>query len=57
MLDDGRLDPLAILTLCDTMPGAVGERMGRRDQLLRSRRAATSPCTCSATRTPNGSSR
>jgi acyl-CoA thioesterase len=32
MLDDGRLDPLAILTLCDTMPGAVGERMGRRDQ-------------------------
>jgi acyl-CoA thioesterase len=31
MLDDGRLDPLAILTLCDTMPGSVGERMGRRD--------------------------
>ena len=31
MLDDGRLDPLAIVTLCDTMPGAVGERMGRRD--------------------------
>jgi len=31
MLDDGRLDPLAILTMCDTMPGAVGERMGRRD--------------------------
>jgi acyl-CoA thioesterase len=30
MLDDGRLDPLAILTMCDTMPGAVGERMGRR---------------------------
>ena len=29
MLDDGRLDPLAILTMCDTMPGAVGERMGR----------------------------
>ena len=34
MLDDGRLDPLAILTMCDTMPGAVSERMGRRDQLL-----------------------
>lgn len=31
MLDDGRLDPLAIVTVCDTMPGAVGERMGRRD--------------------------
>ncbi|MGZ4689149.1 MAG: acyl-CoA thioesterase [Acidimicrobiia bacterium] len=27
-LEDGRLDPLALLTLCDTMPGAVGERMG-----------------------------
>jgi hypothetical protein len=32
MLDDGRLDPLAIVTLCDTMPGAVSERMGRRNQ-------------------------
>jgi acyl-CoA thioesterase len=29
MLDDGRLDPLAIVTLTDTMPGAVGQRMGR----------------------------
>ncbi len=28
MLDDGSLDPLALLTLCDTMPGAVAERMG-----------------------------
>jgi acyl-CoA thioesterase len=27
-LADGRLDPLALLTLCDTMPGAVNERMG-----------------------------
>lgn len=27
-LEDGRLDPFALLTLCDTMPGAVGERMG-----------------------------
>jgi acyl-CoA thioesterase len=33
MLDDGRLDPLAVLTMCDTMPGAVSERMGRRDQM------------------------
>ena len=31
MLDDGRLDPLAVVTMCDTMPGAVSERMGRRD--------------------------
>lgn len=27
-LPDGRLDPLALLTLADTMPGAVNERMG-----------------------------
>jgi len=26
--DSGELDPLALVTLCDTMPGAVGERMG-----------------------------
>ncbi len=26
--DDGILDPLALVALCDTMPGAVGERMG-----------------------------
>lgn len=32
MLDDGRLDPFAVVTLCDTMPGAVSERMGRRNQ-------------------------
>jgi len=25
----GTLDPLALVTLCDTMPGAVSERMGR----------------------------
>lgn len=24
----GLLDPLAVVTLCDTMPGAIGERMG-----------------------------
>lgn len=28
MLDDGKLDPLALVTMCDTMPGAVTERMG-----------------------------
>jgi acyl-CoA thioesterase len=27
-LVDGVLDPVAVVTLCDTMPGAVGERMG-----------------------------
>lgn len=27
-VDGGTLDPLALLTLCDTMPGAVSERMG-----------------------------
>ena len=27
-LEDGRLDPLALVVLCDTMPGAVGHRMG-----------------------------
>ena len=26
--DDGEWDPLALVVLCDTMPGAVGERMG-----------------------------
>lgn len=28
LLDDGRLDPLALIVLADTMPGAVGERVG-----------------------------
>ncbi len=28
LLADGSLDPLALVTLCDTMPGAVAERMG-----------------------------
>jgi len=31
-LDGGILDPLAVLTLCDTMPGAVGERMGNQSR-------------------------
>jgi len=28
-LDDGTIDPLALVCLCDTMPGAVWERMGQ----------------------------
>lgn len=28
MLDDGTLDPVAAIVLCDTMPGSVGERLG-----------------------------
>lgn len=28
VLTDGRLDPLAALVLCDTMPGAVGQKLG-----------------------------
>ena len=28
IVDGGRLDPLAVVTLCDTMPGAISERMG-----------------------------
>jgi acyl-CoA thioesterase len=28
LTDDGTLDPLALVALCDTMPSAVGERMG-----------------------------
>ncbi len=28
VLDDGTFDPFALITLCDTQPGAVGERMG-----------------------------
>ncbi|HEX4489987.1 MAG TPA: thioesterase family protein [Acidimicrobiia bacterium] len=29
-LADGHLDPHGLVTLCDTMPGAVGERVGER---------------------------
>ena len=32
VLDDGRLDPLALIVLADTMPGAVGEKVGRADR-------------------------
>ena len=28
ILEDGTFDPFALVTLCDTQPGAVGERMG-----------------------------
>lgn len=33
VLDDGRLDPLALVVLADTMPGAVGERTGPTDRM------------------------
>lgn len=32
MLDDGRLDPLALIVLADSMPGAVGEKVGPSDR-------------------------
>jgi acyl-CoA thioesterase len=31
-LDDGTIDPLALVVLADTMPGAVGEKVGRSDR-------------------------
>ncbi len=31
-LEDGTLDPLALVVLADTMPGAVGEKVGRSDR-------------------------
>jgi acyl-CoA thioesterase len=31
LLDDGRLDPLALIVLADTMPGAVHEKVGHLD--------------------------
>lgn len=31
--DDGTLDPLALVVLADTMPGAVGEKIGRQDRM------------------------
>lgn len=33
VLDDGRIDPLALVVLADTMPGAVGEKIGRQDRM------------------------
>jgi acyl-CoA thioesterase len=32
VLDDGRLDPLALIVLVDTMPGAIGEMIGPTEQ-------------------------
>lgn len=32
MLDDGTLDPAAAVALADTMPGAVGQRLGPQDR-------------------------
>jgi len=31
-LDDGAMDPLALVVLADTMPGAVSEKVGRQDR-------------------------
>jgi acyl-CoA thioesterase len=33
-LDTGALDPRALVVLCDTMPGAVGERIGRQTETV-----------------------
>jgi len=32
-LDDGTIDPLALVVLADTMPGAVGEKVGPQDRM------------------------
>jgi acyl-CoA thioesterase len=32
VLDDGRIDPLALIVVADTMPGAVGEKLGPQDR-------------------------
>jgi hypothetical protein len=32
-LDDGRLDPMALIVLADTMPGAMAERVGPSDRM------------------------
>ena len=34
ILDGGTLDPRALVVLCDTMPGAVGERVGRQSETM-----------------------
>lgn len=31
MTDEGTMDPLALVVMADTMPGAVGEKVGRQD--------------------------
>ena len=53
--DDGRWDPLSLVTLCDTMPGAVGERMGPQST-HGTGPAPISPCTSSAPATSGGCS-
>jgi acyl-CoA thioesterase len=32
-VDDGTMDPLAVVVLADTMPGAVGEKVGHSDRM------------------------
>ena len=32
--EHGRLDPLALVALCDTMPGAIGQRLGNRGPMF-----------------------
>lgn len=32
LLEDGSLDPFALVVLADTMPGAVGEKVGRKER-------------------------
>ena len=32
-LDDGTLDPVAVIAMCDTMPGSVGQRVGPTDRV------------------------
>jgi len=32
-LDDGTIDPLSLVVLCDVMPGAVGERLGPQERM------------------------
>ena len=46
--DDGTLDPLGLVVLADTMPGAVGEKLGPRNA-RGSPPASTSPSTSSTT--------
>ena len=52
-LDDGTMDPLALVVLADTMPGAVGEKVGQATG-GGSRRASISPSTCSTGAGPPG---
>ena len=53
---NGRWDPLAIVAMCDTMPGAVGERLGNDETTAGFRRAPTSHVISSPTPGANGCS-